>query len=98
MDKIFVDLDEQDAGLQEFAALLAEEGEQEIAFEAGTVVEGEVIAVRDDAVLVDIGAKSEGRIELSEFRNEEGELTIAVGDTVEVYIVDPENEDRSEER
>lgn len=93
MDKIFVDLDEQDSGLQEFAALLAEEGDQETVFEAGAVVEGEVIAVRDDAVLVDIGAKSEGRIELSEFRTEDGELTIAVGDMVEVYIVDPENED-----
>lgn len=92
MDKLFVDLSEQDPFRDEFAALLEEEGGA-ASFEAGSVVRGTVIAVRDDAVLVDIGAKSEGRIELSEFRDDDGDVQIAVGEVVEVYVVDPENED-----
>ena len=92
MDKLFVDLSEQDPFRDEFAALLEEESGA-ASFEAGSVVRGTVIAVRDDAVLVDIGAKSEGRIELSEFRDDDGDVQIAVGEVVEVYVVDPENED-----
>lgn len=92
MDKIFVDLDETNPDRDLFAALLEEDGGA-MAIEPNTVVTGKIIAVRDDAVLVDIGAKSEGRIELSEFRDEDGNVQIEVGEEVEVYVVDPENDE-----
>ena len=51
----------------------------------GTVVKGRVIAVENDAVLIDVGLKSEGRVPLKEFAAGGGEPEIHVGDTVEVY-------------
>ena len=93
MDKIFIENTGDNALLDEFAALLAEEESERSIGEAGEVVRGRVLAVRDDAVLVDVGAKSEGRIPIEEFRDEDGVVDIKVGDIVDVFVVDPENED-----
>ena len=54
--------------------------------DVGEVVKGEVIAVGKDHVLVDIGDKAEGEIDISEFRNEEGQVDVKVGDTFEVFV------------
>ena len=52
----------------------------------GSVVEGRVISVEKEAIIVDIGLKSEGRILKREFGSEEKTDTIQIGDKVEVYI------------
>ncbi len=52
----------------------------------GSVVEGTVISVEKEAIIVDIGLKSEGRILKREFGNEEKTESIKIGDSVEVYI------------
>ncbi|HET98683.1 MAG TPA: 30S ribosomal protein S1 [Desulfurivibrio alkaliphilus] len=71
------------AGGESFADLF----EQSIQVaDVGEVVNGEVIAVGKDYVLVDIGDKSEGEIDINEFRNEEGEIEVKVGDTFEVFV------------
>jgi len=54
--------------------------------DVGEVVQGKVVAVGDDHVLVDIGDKSESEIPISEFKNEEGEIDVKVGDVFEVYV------------
>jgi small subunit ribosomal protein S1 len=51
-----------------------------------SVVRGRVIEIEGDRVVVDIGYKAEGTINLNEFRDEEGNLTIKVGDDVDVYL------------
>ena len=51
-----------------------------------TVVQGRVIAVTDEWVTVDINFKAEGVIASREFRDAEGKIGIAVGDTVDVYL------------
>ena len=51
-----------------------------------TVVQGRVIAVTDEWVTVDINFKAEGIIPAREFRDAEGQIGIAVGDTVDVYL------------
>ena len=51
----------------------------------GTIVKGRVVRLTDDAVIVDIGHKSEGEVPLSEFQTPEG-LKVKVGDDVEVYL------------
>ena len=91
----FDEIDLNDPMVAEFEALLNEQEEArgESAFDEGEVVTGKVIAVSDDAVLVDIGAKAEGRIDITEFREEDGTININVGDVVEVYIVDLISED-----
>ena len=51
-----------------------------------SVVPGQVIGIEGDWVTVDVGYKAEGIISKNQFINEDGELTIAVGDTVDVYL------------
>jgi small subunit ribosomal protein S1 len=52
----------------------------------GTVVKGRVIAIENDAALIDVGLKSEGRVPLKEFAAGGAAPEINVGDTVEVFL------------
>ena len=52
----------------------------------GEVVKGKVLQVSDSEVVVDVGYKSEGMINVNEFRNEKGEVTVQAGDTVDVLL------------
>ncbi len=54
--------------------------------EEGVIVSGEVVKIDDSYILVDVNFKSEGQIPLDEFM-ENGQLTVKVGDTVDVYVV-----------
>jgi small subunit ribosomal protein S1 len=58
-----------------------------------SVVKGRVIGINDDWVTVDISYKAEGMIPVAEFKTPEGELTIKVGDDVDVYLDSMEEED-----
>ena len=62
-------------------------------FAEGEVVNGKIISVDKDHVLVDIGYKSEGQIRIREFEVD-GVIKAEVGDTVEVMVEwwDDENE------
>jgi len=52
----------------------------------GAIVIGTVMEVGSDVVVVNAGLKSEGIIPLEQFKNEAGELEVAVGDEVEVAL------------
>lgn len=52
----------------------------------GAILNGYVVEVNDDVVIVSAGLKSEAVIPISQFKNEQGELEVAVGDTVEVAL------------
>ena len=69
----------------DFAALLDESlGGSD--FLEGTVVNGKVVAIEKDFAVIDVGLKTEGRVQTREFGlDEAGKPTIKVGDTVEVY-------------
>ncbi len=58
----------------------------------GDVVEGTVVQVNPDSVIVDVGYKSEGIIALSEFADESGKANIKVGDRIDVLFERRENE------
>jgi small subunit ribosomal protein S1 len=58
----------------------------------GNIFKGKIITINGDAVIVDIGLKSEGKVPLSEFTGRSGEPTVEVGDDVEVMIVGREKE------
>ncbi|MDX5360388.1 MAG: 30S ribosomal protein S1 [Alphaproteobacteria bacterium] len=74
----------------DFAAMLDESFETEVPVE-GSVVKGTVIAVENDFAVIDIGLKTEGRVELKEFgRGGQGSQP-KVGDVVEVYLDRIEN-------
>jgi small subunit ribosomal protein S1 len=63
-------------------------------FEEGEVVNGRIVSVDKDYVLVDVGYKTEGQVKIQEFKNEEGVICAEVDDTVEVMVEwwDDENE------
>jgi small subunit ribosomal protein S1 len=61
-------------------------------FMEGTVVQGTVVAVDRDFVVIDVGLKTEGRIATKEFGpNTDGQPPVKLGDTVEVFLERIEN-------
>ncbi len=60
--------------------------------EEGTITEGRIVAVTKDKVVVDIGYKSEGMIPNDQFSTEELQ-NIKVGDRIQVYIEECEDDD-----
>ncbi|MDB5463769.1 MAG: rpsA [Phenylobacterium sp.] len=74
----------------DFSALLDESmGGRD--FMEGQVVQGKVVAIEKDIAIIDVGLKTEGRVSLKEFGEEEGKDPIKVGDTVEVFLERVEN-------
>ncbi len=62
-------------------------------FSMGDVVEGYVVAVRDNEILLDIGAKSEGVITREEFGDFKANLAdLKVGDTLVAQVIQSESE------
>jgi len=59
----------------------------------GEVVQGTIVKISDEYVIVDVGYKSEGQISIGEFLNSKGELTVAEGDSVDVFLESLETED-----
>jgi small subunit ribosomal protein S1 len=62
-------------------------------FAEGEVVKGVVLQVSDSEVIVDVGYKSEGIIPVDEFRDETGQITIKVGDSVDVLLEKTEDKE-----
>src|SRR6201986_2307324 len=81
-----VELQTREAPAKESFAALLDESLGVVSSLEGTVVKGRVISVENDAVLIDVGLKSEGRVPLKEFAAGGGQPEIHVGDTVEVYL------------
>ncbi|MDE0715154.1 MAG: 30S ribosomal protein S1 [Gammaproteobacteria bacterium] len=70
---------------EDFAALL-EENLSGVVMKPGSVITGEVLEINNDFVIVGAGLKSDAEIHASEFRNPAGEITVKVGDKVEVAL------------
>ncbi len=72
---------------ESFAELLAQSqiGKERKLY-PGEVVSGVVIKISKDWVFVDLGGKSEGLVDLAEFRDENGQITIKEGDKVELRV------------
>ncbi len=73
--------------------LLAEQDSDIKSFKHGDVVDGTVVRIDKDEILVDIGAKSEGVVSNRELfgRGGESQPALAIGDTVLVYVLQPES-------
>ena len=73
------------AAKEDFAALLDESFARSETIE-GSVLTGIVLRIDDDAVLVDVGLKSEGRVPVKEFTRGGKEIEIKPGDSVDVFV------------
>ena len=70
---------------ESFAELFAQ-SESEKQMLPGSILTGTVEEIRNDMVIVNAGLKSEGVIPIKEFYNENGELEVSIGDTVDVAL------------
>jgi small subunit ribosomal protein S1 len=52
----------------------------------GTILNGLIVEVGQDYVIVNVGLKSEAVIPSDQFKNEKGEIEVSVGETVEVAL------------
>jgi len=60
--------------------------------EPGSILKGKVVSIAGDFVIIDVGLKSEGQVEKSEFESVGG---VAIGDEVEVLLESLEDADGS---
>ena len=70
----------------DFATLFAA-SEQTKRFRNGQTVAGKIVAIGADAAFVDVGGKGEATIELSELKNDEGIVDVAVGDRIQATVL-----------
>ncbi len=75
---------------ESFAALF-EESLQRANMRPGEVITAEVVAVEHNFVVVNAGLKSEAYVPIDEFRNDQGEIEVQVGDFVSVAVDAIEN-------
>lgn len=72
--------------MSESFAELFEESLTSTPMQPGKIVTGTVVNVGSDVVMVNAGLKSEGAIPVEEFYNEKGEITVEIGDLVDVSL------------
>jgi small subunit ribosomal protein S1 len=77
---------EQELSPQEYEHLLAQYEDSFKNLQEGQIIRGRVLAITPSEVIVDIGYKSEGIISLSEFTDFSGQVTVQVGDPVDVLL------------
>jgi small subunit ribosomal protein S1 len=77
---------DDDMDPSEFAALLDLYDNSFRNLAEGEVVKGTVLKVTDTEVVVDVGYKSEGVIQVNEFLDETGAVTVQAGDVVDVLL------------
>ena len=83
---------QSNAALKEDFGALLEESFNKGSIE-GSVIRGTIVRVDDDAVLIDVGLKSEGRIALKEFARGGREAQLKSGDRIDVYVERYEDRD-----
>ncbi|MCC6807402.1 MAG: 30S ribosomal protein S1 [Deltaproteobacteria bacterium] len=75
-----------------FAALFEDSLRVRDGVKEGDIVKGEVVAVNRDHVVIDIGYKSEGTIDIHEFTSINGVPQVKVGDKIDVFVESREDE------
>jgi small subunit ribosomal protein S1 len=63
---------------------LYEKSLQDVA--TGKIVVGRIVQINDDVVMIDVGYKTEGRLNINECKDENGEVTVSIGDEIEVFV------------
>jgi small subunit ribosomal protein S1 len=76
---------------ESFAELFEQSQTNLAKLKPGAIVTGTVVDVRTDVVVINAGLKSEGIVPIEQFRNDAGEIDIAVGDVVKVALDSLEN-------
>jgi small subunit ribosomal protein S1 len=87
----FIMVNKQEISQSEsFADLFAQQIKQDEKKE-GQVVKGTVISIENDMIIIDVGYKTEGRINVREFSGKDNSTIPVVGDVIDVYLEKVEN-------
>ncbi|MFN7131546.1 MAG: S1 RNA-binding domain-containing protein, partial [Myxococcales bacterium] len=81
--------------VEDFAAMFEASIQQrggEGVLQEGEIVKGTIVQLTKDYAVIDVGYKSEGQVPIGEFTNAKGEVTIKVGDAVDVLLEAREND------
>jgi len=83
--------------MNESFAELFEESLSKTKMKPGTIITGQIVDISSDFIIVNAGLKSEGVIPAAEFQDENGQVSVTIGDPVEVsleYVEDGNGETR----
>ena len=73
---------------ESFADLFGQETDKKLRhFTPGQKITATIIDISGESAFLDVGSKSEGVLDAGELTNEDGELTAAPGDRIEVYFM-----------
>ncbi|MDA8083412.1 MAG: 30S ribosomal protein S1 [Nitrospiraceae bacterium] len=78
-------------GSESFAELLEKSSRPSERLSPGQKVKAEVVSISGDLVYIDLAGKSEGVIDLAEFTDKDGNVTVKAGDSIEAYFVNVQN-------
>lgn len=75
------------AGQESFAEMLEKSSSRKARLAPGQKVKAKVVGLSTEVVYIDLGGKSEGIIDINEFREENGDISVKEGDQVEACFV-----------
>ncbi len=87
MDQENNENEENEGNEENFAELLEASLKTSAPLTKGQKVEAEVLQITDDWVFLDVGQKGEGVLDKKELLDAEGNLSLAVGDTLQAYFL-----------
>ena len=71
----------------DFAALFESRGAVNMQIRNGDKVSGKVITIGKDSIFVDLGGRQDGIIDVKDFQDDDGNLTVREGDIIEAFAV-----------
>ncbi len=77
----------EDQNNENFEEMLEQSMNRRDDFAIGAKVDGKVVFITSELVFVDISGKSEAVVGIGELRNDDGTLSVQVGDTLQAYVV-----------
>ena len=72
---------------ENFADLFKEDGPPKKKLTPGQKIQAVVVVISQDSIFLDVGEKSEGFVDRKEVEDENGNVTVKAGDTIEVYFL-----------
>ncbi len=76
---------------ENFAELLENSMSEINTLTPGQLIEAEIVSISGNCIFLQLGGKSEGQLDIEEFTDKEGTLSVAVGDTVKAYFIAKKN-------
>jgi small subunit ribosomal protein S1 len=76
---------------ESFAELFKKSDKQAVRYSPGQKIKARIVSISGDLAFIDLGDKSEGAINVSEFRDKEGNSRVKAGDEFEAFFVSVEN-------